>query len=150
MTMMPILPLDTMVAGCSESDARTIRAAFTTRSVPNKDDGYARLRANKPFKRVTTFEEGCANYAWRMLCFDLVGSGKHVCMPVCVDFEVSAAVAIRDGKMPRYKEAGYDDWKDAKRVVTEALDALVNQVEKTLPIGAQKGIIRWGQALGVL
>ena len=150
MTMMPILPLNSMVAGCSDSDARIIRAAFTTRGVSNKDDGYARLRANKPFKRVTTFEEGCANYAWRMLCFDLAGFGKHVCMPVCADFDVTDAVAVRDGQMPRYKEAGYDDWKAAKKVVTEALDALIGRVEKTLPIGAQKGIIRWGRALGAL
>lgn len=150
MSTMPILPIDTMVADCSERDAHIIRAAFTTRGVRNKDDGYAKLRANKPFRRVTTFEEGCANYAWRMLCFDLVGFGKHVCMPVCADFDVCDAVAIRDGKMPRYNEPGYDGWKAAKRSVVEALDALVTQVEEVLPLGAKRGIIRWGQALGVI
>lgn len=150
MTTMPILPLDTMVAGCDDEQERIVRAAFTTRGVRNKNDGYAKLRSNKPFARVTTFEQGCANYVWRMLCFDLVGSGKHACMPVTADFDISEACEIRNGGRVRYGESGYEEQRERRKDLRESMDALVKQVESVLPIEAQKGILRWGRALGMI
>ena len=153
---MPILPVDLMVADCNGFEELVVRAAFTARGVKNKSDGYAKLRTNKPFKRVESFEQGCANYVWRMLCFDLVGHGKHVCMPVCADFELHDAITIRVGECPKRDWSDgadntvCDDWRNRKKDLQKELDALVNRVEKTLPIGAQKGILRWGRALGMI
>ena len=151
---MPILPVDAMVADCNGLEELIVRAAFTTRGVRNKSDGYAKLRSNKPFRRVESFEQGCANYVWRMLCFDLVGHGKHVCMPVCADFELSDAVTHRNGKCPKYNYEDRNDntayylWTDCVKQLRKDMDALVSRVEKALPIEAQKGILRWGRALG--
>jgi hypothetical protein len=144
---MPILPINALVRGLSDDEDRIVRAAFTTRGVGS---GMARLRANKPFRRVETFEQGCANYVWRMLCFDLVGSGKHACMPVCADFELSEALELRDGKRIRYGEPGYDEQKERSKALRNEMDALVGRVESTLAPGALKGVIRWGRALGML
>jgi hypothetical protein len=151
MMSMPILPVNAMVSGLSDRDAGIVRAAFTTRGV-NKDtvlQGGAKLRANKPHRRVGSFEEGCANYVWRMLCFDLVGSGKHACMPVCADFELSEALELRYGRI-RYGQPGYDEQKERSKTLRDEMDALVSRVEKGLPPEALKGIIRWGRALGMI
>jgi hypothetical protein len=145
MYSMPILPVNEMAADYNEFDAAVIRAAFTGRGVK---EGL-KLRTNKPFNKVSSYLEGCANYVWRMLCFDLVGHGKHVCMPVTADWEVSTAFDVRDGCV---------DWKDDERRTArredvrntmKELDELVKRFESVLPIEAQKGIIRWGSALGM-
>jgi len=140
---MPVLPVESMVADLSESDERIVRAAFTTR-------GVCRLRANKPFKKVETFEQGCANYVWRMLCFDLAGFGKHVCMPVCADFEISDAQATFDGGRIRYGQEGYNEQSNRAKELRKRMDELVKRVESVLPIESKKGLLRWGVAFGMI
>ena len=146
MTTMPVFPnatLDAMLVDCDGWEESVVRAAFTTRGV--RDGG--RLRANKPFRTVRNKLEGCANYVWRMLCFDLVGSGKHACMPVCADFDLYDAVKVSPA------HADITDYRDRAAVVRELqneMDALVKRVERALPIEAQKGVIRWGRALGMI
>ena len=147
---MPILPVATMTADCSDQDAKIVRDAFTTRGIKNRDNGYARLRSNKPFSRVKTFEQGCANYVWRMLCFDLVGHGKHVCMPVTADFDLMEACEIRDGGRIRYGQPGYEEQNEQRKALRVRMDELVKQAEAKLPVESKKGIIRWGRALGMI
>ena len=142
MSRMPILPVEAMVADCHDDDAWIVRAAFTTRGV---SEG-GRLRASKPFRKVSTFEEGCANYVWRMLCFDLVGWGKHACMPVCAEFDVYDAFDVRDGRVVRTDRAARDKRRQDIRDTMKALDLLVTTVESVLPSGSMKGIIRWARA----
>lgn len=137
---MPILPVDTMVADLDDNEAKLVRAAFTSRGVPVG----GRLRANKPFKRARNDFEGRANYVWRMLCFDLVGHGKHACMPVCAEFDVCDGLDAEFGRK-RYTERAAE-----VRVITKELDALASRAEAALPIEAQKGILRWGRALGMI
>ena len=141
MSQMPIMPVNAMVAGCTEDEARIVLAAFTSRGVQGPD---MRLKANKPFKKVTTFEQGCANYVWRMLCFDCVGWGKHACMPVCVDFELCDAFSARDG------QAKYSERREDIRNLMAELDLLVKKVEANLPLERKAGLLRWGRALGYL
>ena len=133
MTTMPTYTteaLDAMCADCNEWEEAVVRAAFTTRGV--RDGG--RLRANKPFRTARDTQEGCANYVWRILCFDLVGSGKHVCMPVCADFDLHAAVAEYADKEERWQIV---------RDLTADMNALVKRVEGALPIEEKKGLLRW-------
>jgi len=148
MTTMPILPVDEMVAGCNEFEARVIRAAFTTRGIGADNKGKGRLRASKPFKTVTTFEEGCANYAWRMLCFDFVASRPHCCLPVMADCDVFVGISehIGDDKYPDRKSRRI--LHDVTRDMTQVLDVLVSRVESVMPVTAQAGIMQWGRALG--
>jgi hypothetical protein len=146
---MPIHPVDAMVADMHEDDAWIIRAAYTDRGVPADRDGY-RLRANKPFRKVSTFEEGCANCVWRMLCFDCAGFGKHVCMPVCADFEIMDAYDVRDGRPDRSDIDGRNKRRQDVRNMMKMLDALTMQAEAVLPGMALKGVTRWGAALGLL
>lgn len=150
MSNMPVYPLDTMFSDCSDWEESIVRMAFTNRGRFSKDNGNARLRANKPFKRVTTFEQGCANYVWRMLCFDLVGHGKHVCMPVCADFEISEACDIRRGYRPKWDDPQYSDIRAEERDLLDMLDDLIKRFEKDIPIEQQAGIVRWGRALGMI
>ncbi|MHC5061784.1 MAG: hypothetical protein ACYTFK_11955 [Planctomycetota bacterium] len=145
MSNMPILPVETMVADLHDDDASIIRAAFTSRGV---SEG-GRLRANKPFRKVTTFEQGCANYVWRMLCFDLVGWGKHACMPVCADFEIMDGYGARDGYPERGDSEGRDKRRQDVRNMMKTLDGLVMQAESVLPGDSMKGVMRWGRALGM-
>lgn len=150
MSRMPILPLSTMVADCNDQEKEIVSAAFTTRGVKNKDDGFAKLRASKPFARVETFEQGCANYVWRMLCFDFCSFHPHCCMPVSADFDLSWGLEHRDGERVRYGQPGYDEQRHRERELTEQMKALIDRVESVLPVTAQKGVMRWGQALGML
>jgi len=129
--------IDAMVADCNDWEEAVVRAAFTTRGV--RDGG--RLRTSKPFRAVRNQLEGCANYVWRMLCFDLVGSGKHVCMPVCADFDLHATVADCADRTERFRIV---------RELTAGMDAMIKRVEETLPIEAKKGMLRWGRALGMV
>ena len=149
MSRMPIHPVETMVADMHEDDAWIIRAAYTGRGVPAGCDGL-RLRANKPFRKVSTFEQGCANYVWRMLCFDCAGFGKHVCMPVCADFDLYEACDIQYGCPDRGDREGYDERRRRVRELMKSLDALIMQAESELPGMALKGVMRWGHALGMI
>jgi len=153
---MPIFNLNSLTANCNEYEAGIVRGAFTDRGVQGKENGFARLREAKPFKTVKTIEQGLTNYVWRMLCFDLVGSGKHACMPVCADFDIYEALVLRDGKRPSYNYTeGADNseckaWDTEKRNLMKSMDELVKRVEKDIPFEQQKGIVRWGRALGML
>jgi hypothetical protein len=139
---MPILPVDSMVADCDAWEESVVRAAFTTRGV---SEG-GRLRTNKPFRKVSTKLEGCANYVWRMLCFDLVGWGKHACMPVCADFDLMEALEVS----PAWRDRSREEHREGRRELMKEMDELTKRVESVLPIEAQKGIIRWGRALGMI
>ncbi len=147
---MPIFPVDAILFDFNESEDSIVRAAFTTRGVANKNEGCVRLRATKPFKRVTTAEEGCTNYVWRMLCFDLVGFAPHSCMPVMADCDLYTAQGLSDGFTARYGDEDYEGQRDRRKALTGAMDAVVDRFEKSLPVEAKKGIIRWGKALGMI
>jgi hypothetical protein len=135
-----------MCEGLNEWEDKVVRAAFTTRGVP----AGGRLRSNKPFRRESNIFEGCANYVWRMLCFDLVGSGKHACLPVMADCDVHSGFSAELGRID-YKDRGASDARrETVRDMMKLLDMLVGRVEKKLPIASKKGILRWGRALGVI
>jgi hypothetical protein len=161
MTTMPKLPVETMVAGCDDNEARIVRAAFNGRT--------GCLRASKPFGRIEKTDsdeealfKASVNYVWRMLCFDYVGWGKHSCMPVTADWDIGAVyvrIFERDGRTARFGSPEYDSPADRaareerrgkERDLREALDALIKRVESTLPVTAQAGAMRWGRALGMI
>lgn len=144
---MPVFNLDQLTEGMNDFDGCIVRGAFTTRGYK---DGLGRLREAKPFKTVKTFEQGCINYVWRMLCFDIVGSGKHACMPVCADFDLWDALEARDGSRPRHGNPGYDDWRQSVKNLTDEMNSLIKRAERSIPLERQKGIVRWGRALGML
>jgi hypothetical protein len=129
--------LDAMLADCNEWETDVVCAAFTARGV--RDGG--KLRASKPYRKASNEKEGCANYVWRMLCFDLVGSGKHACMPVCADFDLHTAVA---------EYADRDERWEIVKDLTVAMNELIKRVEAALPIEAHAGVLRWGRALGMV
>jgi hypothetical protein len=137
---MPVLPVDAMVADCDAWEENVVRAAFTTRGVSNG----GRLRANKPDKRVSNKQEGCANYVWRMLCFDLVSWGKHACMPVCADFDLCDAVE----HSPGYEDCDLAELCVGRAELQAEMNLLIKQVEAVLPVVALSGVMRWGRALG--
>jgi hypothetical protein len=143
---MPNLPFDLMAAGCDEREACIVRAA------QNKRTGG--LRASKPFGRID-FEgdedkalfEGSANYVWRMLCFDFCGFHPHNCSPVTANAEVCAVFYVRK---ERGEYANFAEWRAASKIVLDTLDALIKRIESVLPVTAQKGVMQWGSALGML
>jgi len=147
---MPVYPMDQYLADFDGSEERILRACFTGRGRFCKDNGNMRLRSSKPFNRPETIEQGCANYAWRMLCFDLVGHGKHVCMPVCADFDLEDQINDSDGGRIRYRKPGYEEQRGRVRNMRDAMDDLTKRFETNIPIEQQAGVVRWGHALGML
>lgn len=137
---MPTFDVETLCDGFSNEDKDIIRGAFLK---------SGKLRASKPHKRVATFEQGCINYVWRMLCFDLVGHGKHACMPVTADWELSAGYDAQHGRI-RYGEAGYEGYREGNKALRQRMDDLVKRFERNIPLEQQKGIVRWGRALGYI
>ena len=150
MGTMPVYPMDAYLADFDVDKDHMIRSCFTGRGRFSKDNGNMRLRSSKPFKTPKTVFEGCANYVWRMLCFDLVGWGKHVCMPVCADFDLEDCFNDSDGGQIRYGKTGYEDQRSRGRILRDAMDDLVKQFERNIPIERQVGILRYGRALGIL
>lgn len=146
MSRMPNLPFDKMCEGCDEREVRIIRAAQNRRT--------GGLRASKPFGRID-FEgdedealfKASANYVWRMLCFDFCGFHPHNCMPITADWDIGAVYYTRE---ENGEFTDHADRRAAEKSVREALDALVKRVESVLPVTMQKGIMQWGQALGML
>jgi hypothetical protein len=146
MSIMPKLPFDLMVADCTEDEARIIRAACNSRT--------GCLRATKPFGRIDFHGDkdealfrACANYVWRMLCFDFVEHRPHSCMPCTADFDIGAVYHLRE------KHGDYSDRDErfrAERVLRDSLDVLIKQAEAVLPITAQKGAMAWGRAFGIV
>lgn len=132
MSNMPKLPVDAMVADLDGCEEKLVRAAF------NRTTG--KLRATKPFRTIDfdaddALFKASANYVWRMLCFDYAGFRPHNCMPVTADWDIGMY---------------YRGCRDAERAVRDELDALIKQVESVLPITAQKGVMQWGRALGMI
>ena len=84
--MMPTLPVETMVARCNNLEGWIVRAAFNG----------CRLRAIKPFRCIDCADhsgkalaQACANYVWRMLCFDYVSYLPHnICAGASADYDV--------------------------------------------------------------
>ena len=133
--------LDLLLTQCrSDYERRIVRAAFASRG---KNKG--RIRESKPFDSSECREgaddaefKGCANYFWRMLAFDCIGYGKHVCMPVTAEWDYSAACR------------GREDRRELVKVMTVVMDYLVTRVVRVLPLEARGGVVRWGRALGRL
>jgi hypothetical protein len=140
---MPSLPVEFMCAGLDDRDAKLIRAAFNGRN--------GCLRASKPYRKIDfngpedrALFEASANYVWRTLCFDYCGFHPYNCLPVTADCDLGAVY---------YGRAGYEDYdvrRDARKSVLDALDALIKRAESALPITAQKGVMQWCRALGML
>jgi len=107
------------------------------------------LRANKPFARVATVEEGCANYIWRMLAFDFSGYGKNSCLPVTADFDLGCVLYNRD-KVAGCVESNREARRAEEKGIIDSLDVLIKKVESVLPVVAQAGAMRWGRALGMI
>lgn len=103
-----------------------------------------RLRASKP-KKEEIYEhtskygtgkykrnlKGEAAYVWRMLCFYLIASHPHCCMPMTADWDVGDLTMDNDTRRARVKE----------------LDAIVDKVLDTIPTYRKGGLLRWSQAL---
>lgn len=148
MSSMPKLPVEVMVSGCDENEARIVRACFNGRN--------GCLKASKPFGRIDfdgdtdeALFKASANYVWRMLCFDYAGFGKHVCMPVTADLDVSAVYYEKYGR-PRFDDPAKESERADRKARIKYLDLLIKRAESTLPVTLQAGVIRWGRALGVL
>lgn len=143
MSRMPKLPVDEMCAGLDDRDSRLVRAAFNSRT--------GCLRASKPYRKIDydgpedeALFQAYANYVWRMLCFDFCGFHPHNCMPVTAEWDIGAVY---------YGRPGYEDSADrraAEKSAMVALDALVKRAESVLPLTAQKGVMQWGRALGMV
>jgi|GEM_PF-6558726 len=142
---MPIHDIDSMVQGMNAGDAWLIRTAYTTRGVA---DG-ARLRAKKPFRKITSLREGCANYVWRMLCFDCAGFAPHNCMPVCASMEVMEGYNAEYGRVDRNDHEACELRRDNEQNMLDMLDELTKRAESALPIRSFKGILQWGKVLGI-
>lgn len=138
---MPILPLDELMMDFTGQERTILRGAFTSRGL--KDKTTAKLRASKPHKRVTTFEQGCTNYVWRMLCFDLCTSHPHYCIPVSADFELWWGLEAREGEKVKYSDP-------RRKELMDKMNELIARFEAQLPPESRKGTIRWGRALGLL
>lgn len=130
MRKMPVFPVDEIVADLNDGEADLFRAVL------NKRTGA--LRASKPY-RMTTHNhenavfEACANYMWRMLCFDFCDWHPHVCMPVTADWDILSV------------NRGREDQHEFSKVVTSGLDALIKRIEAHIPVTAQRGIMRWAR-----
>jgi len=146
MSIMPKLPFDRMVAGCTEDEARIICAARNSRT--------GCLRASKPFGHIDFHGDGdealfeaCANYVWRMLCFDFVGYRPHSCMPYTADFDIGCVYHLRE-KRGVYPDR--DTRRREERVLRDLLDALIKRAESVMPITAQKGAMAYRQVFGIV
>lgn len=143
------LPVEAILTIIPTESHDTIRAAFTTRGTTQADKnvGWCILRTNKPFRKVETFAQGCANFVWRWIAFDCSGSGKNACMPVTDDFELYDALDCLYGK------AGREDRAERGELVRELRAELMNlqkQFMSVIPVELQAGVMRWGRALGMI
>jgi hypothetical protein len=136
MPKMPVLPVDKMVADLDDWGEKLIRAAFNRRT--------GALRATKPFRRIDYDAGGalfkaCANYVWRMLCFDFCGFSPHNCLPVCADWDIGAVFYRRE-----------DSDREMEKRGKAKLDATIERAESVLPASAQRGLMQWGRAWGMV
>ena len=150
MSNMPIYPMDAYCSKFDIPEEYILRACFTSRGRFSKEGGNMRLKANKPFAKPRNVAQGCANYVWRMLCFDLVGWGKHACIPVCADFDLEETYTESRGGRIRYNQPGYDEQERGIKELRDNMDSLVQRFESNIPVEQQAGVMRWGRALGMI
>ena len=74
---------------------------------------------------------GYSAYVWRMVAFFASPNPRHHCMPCTADFDIP-------GK-----------WSE-KQPIVKALDNLVSRIVDTIPARQQHGVVRWGEALGMI
>ncbi len=77
------------------------------------------------------YVEGCAAYVWRMVAFYTSPKRAHQCMPVTADFSIP-------GELEEVQNT------------REELDAIVDVVVDSIPRPQWHGVIRWGQAFGMV
>jgi hypothetical protein len=126
-----------MVAGCNDLEAGIVRAAFVG----------CKLRAGKPYNRIDfddhsgkALAQACANYVWRMLCFDFVEHTPHSCFPVCADFDVSHYFYKKFGCSVFDSKPGYAE--NVKKTIA-GLDVLIKRIETGIPVTLMPGVMRW-------
>jgi len=90
------------------------------------------LRASKPDLRKGD-EHRRAAYVWRMVAFSVSPIRAHHCMPVCAEFYLPT----------RCGEEGH-------RELVKHLDDIANAIVNTVPKAEWHGVIRWGQAFGMI
>jgi hypothetical protein len=90
------------------------------------------LRASKPDLRKGD-EHRRAAYVWRMVAFSISPLRHHQCMPVCAEFDLPT----------RCGEEGHRD-------LVKHLDAIADAITNTVPKVEWHGVIRWGQAFGMV
>lgn len=71
-------------------------------------------------------------YVWRMVVFSVSDVRAHQCMPICADMDLP----IED-----YQE---------RRALCKELDTLADRIINLFPKREWRGVIAWGNALGVL
>jgi hypothetical protein len=126
---MPQFDLDQVKSVLTEEEYKLFQLTL------NKD----RLRATKPTEKKCGDKLGEAYYVWRMTAFYLAGFHPHNSMPVCADLLIDSFYLYEyeeDPEKVKIKRAQYD-----ARIAE--LDEIVDKV-----VTSQKGIIRWGRALG--
>lgn len=131
MSTMPTLPLNEFCKGLNDLQSKLIRAAFTKQG---------KLRAAKPFRKVdydkpNAFFEACANYVWRMLCFDYCDFHPHNCMPVTAEWD------IEHWHLRRWYRRG----REAIHRITNDLDTVIKLAESNVSATLQRGVLRWGR-----
>ena len=135
--MMPTLPVEMMLADCNNVEAGIVRAAFNG----------CKLRASKPFGRINyadhsgkALAQACANYVWRMLCFDFVEHTPHSCFPVCADFDISHYFYKKFGCV---LFADNTEYHGCVKKTVAGLDALIKRIETGIPVAAMAGVMHW-------
>lgn len=101
--------------------------------IANRILNKGNLRASKPTVKPEDPETGIAAYVWRMVAWSVSDDRKHQCMPVCADFDLPG----------RY---GSDERKAAQ---AEG-DLLEDKITKSIPPTQWRGILRWGEAYGLV
>jgi hypothetical protein len=132
-------------------NARIIRAAFRG----SKGSTVCALRASKPFRSFPndgsdeSLFKACANYVWRMLCFDYVGCAPHNCHPVTADLDVSSFFYKKYG-CSFHTDCGREEYRADWKGCIESLDLLIKQFEATIPVTMQAGAMSWARAYGIV
>jgi hypothetical protein len=112
-------------------------AADYARRITVADGGGARiLRSSKP----TAKGQGRAAYVWRMVAFSVSSNPRHQCMPCTADWDLADDYRGADRRVDH----------DALRAECGRLDKIVDQIVAVVPKEQWAGVIRWGNALGVI
>lgn len=134
MSSMPTLPIEAMVQDLTTNSGGIIRAAFR-----RSDGTNATLRATKPFRKIDTGADdalfmACANYSWRMICFDFTTWAPYRCFPTAADFDLYRVLKA---------QGDCDDVHQAARDMTIVLDQQIKLAESVMPVSAQRGVMAW-------